>query len=395
MQSLADPASDLLVTLTPERQAAALDLINYMLVEGTKAEDADTVLCGMCDRIRGAGLPLERASSIVPLLHAEAAASARFWEHGSGARSYAFPYVASGTEYDRSPAAVVHSTGEWLILWLPDTPEDAYSIVPELKQDGYTHYVMMPVFMRSGMANTFSFATRAAEGFTDADFAFFRAIFPAIAATQEILATHRMLSEAIRMYVGTEPGEHILKGDVHRGEVMRTQAAILFADMRGFTQLTSDMEAEAATALLNAYYDCVVPHVEAAGGEVLKFIGDGILAVFRDTGDAAETCARALEAARAALEAVDAYEGAPRFSVGIGLHYGEAAYGNVGSGARLDYTVIGRDVNLAARVAGLCGALEAPLILSEAFQALTGGTGRSLGPQRLKGLSGMPEVFVA
>ncbi len=381
------------VDLPPARQAAALSLIGYMLGEGLQVQDADDVLTGMSERIVAAGVPLDRASSIVPLLHAEAAASARFWEKGKGARSYSFPYSPGGDGYEKSPAAYVHETGEWLILWLPDTADDAFNIVPELKEDGYTHYVMMPVFMKNGMANTFSFTTRSPDGFSDEDFAFFRAIFPAIAATQEILATHRMMAEAMRMYVGNEPYTRIASGDVHRGEVMHIRSAIFFADMRGFTRLTSDMSAEDATALLNAYYDCIVPEVEAQGGEVLKFIGDGILAIFRAEGDGEATCAQALEAARAALAAV---AGQTRFEVGIGLHFGEAAYGNVGSGARLDYTVIGRDVNLAARIAGLCGTLEAPLILSEAFRDRAGKDGtHSLGRHPLKGLQEEEEVFSA
>lgn len=380
--------------LPPDRQTAALELIGYMLGDGLTAADADTVLTELCERIRAAGVPLDRASSIVPLLHAEDAASARFWERGQGARSYAFPYSPGGDGYEKSPAAVVHRTRDWLVLWLPDTPDDAYNIIPELKQDGYTHYLMMPVFMRSGLANTFSFATRDPGGFSDLDLAFFRAIFPAIAAAQEILATHRMMGEAMRMYVGNAAGARILSGDVHRGEVMRIRSALYFADMRGFTALTADMSAEEATALLNSYYDCLVPGIEAHGGEVLKFIGDGILAIF--PADAGETacCDNAMAAARAGLDAVAQGAGPVRFEVGIGLHFGEAAYGNVGSGARLDYTVIGRDVNIAARIAGLCGTLDAPLILSDRFQTLcSAGQGRSLGAHRLKGLSGEQALF--
>lgn len=376
--------------LSSARQAAALDLIGYMLDDGLRQDDADVVLAGMSERIRAAGVPLDRATSIVPLLHAEAVASARFWERGKGTRSYAFS-ANTGEAYANSPVAYVHQTGEWLVLWLPDTPDSAYDIVSDLKAEGMVHYVMMPVFMKSGMANTFSFATRDKGGFSDADFAFLRAIFPAISACQEILATHRMMSEAMRMYVGREPSARILRGDVHRGEVMRMQAAILFADMRRFTELPSQMDAEAATALLNAYHDCVVPAVEAAGGEVLKFIGDGIPATFRAEGAGEATCVCALGAARATLSAVASQA---VFEVGIGLHFGEVAYGNVGSGVRLDYTVIGRDVNLAARVAGLCGTLGASFLMSGALCNLAGATGAvGLGRHALKGLAEPQAVF--
>lgn len=386
------PAS--LCNLPPDRLAPALRLVSYMLGGARQAADADEVLARMAELIRDGGVPLERASSIVPLLHAEAVASARFWEHGSGARSRLFPFsIGNASGYEESPAAVVHRTGEWVELWLPDTPEDRYGIVPELKEGGYVHYLMAPVFMRSGMASTFSFATRRAAGFSAGDIAFLRAVFPALSACQEILATARAMQEVLRIYVGEEPQQRIISGDVHRGQVTHIRSAILFADMRRFTELTAEMTAEQATGLLNTYYDCVVPPVEEAGGEVLKFVGDGILAVFRATGGGAATCRHALRAARAALARVQARRGPPRFEIGIALHFGEVGFGNVGSGMRLDYTVVGRDVNLASRVAGLCSVSGEPLLVSAEFRRRAGPVGRSLGGQRLKGLAAPQEVF--
>ena len=386
-------SSDELASLPQGMMIAALELMTYMLGDALKATDADDVLCEMCDRIRRAGVPLDRASSIVPLLHAEAVASARFWERETGARSYLFPYSAeSGEGYANSPAADAHQTGDWVMLWLPDTPDDRYDIVAELKEAGLTHYLMAPVFMKSGMSSTFSFATSDPNGFSDRDLAFLRAVFPALAACQEILTTNRALHEVMRMYVGDEPHRRILSGDVHRGEVMHIRSAILFADMRRFTELTADMSAEAATGLLNTYYDCLVPPIEEAGGEVLKFMGDGILAIFRAEEDGVAACAAALKASRDGLARVGRANTTPVFEVGIALHFGEVAYGNVGSGMRLDYTVIGRDVNVAARVAGLCGTLDEALLVSEAFVEHSGVQGRSLGRQKLKGLTNAQEV---
>ncbi|UWQ61601.1 adenylate/guanylate cyclase domain-containing protein [Leisingera caerulea] len=385
---------DPLLQLPPDRLQGALRLISYLLGEGRSAADPDQVLEQTCRLIRAVGVPLQRAASIVQLLHAEAVASARFWEHGQGTRSELFPFNEdSGDGYARSPAADVHKTGEWVILWLPDTPDDRYGIVPDLKAEGYTHYIMAPVFMGIGTAGIFSFATQSPEGFSDEDIRFLRAVFPALAACQEVLSTARTMREVLRIYVGEEPQRRIMSGDVHRGEVMRIRSAILFADMRRFTELTAGMSAEQATGLLNAYYDCIVPPVEAAGGEVLKLIGDGILAVFRAGEDGAQTCAQALTAAREGLARVAARSVQPKFDVGTALHFGEVAFGNVGSGMRLDYTVIGRDVNLAARVAELCGAKDEPLLVSSEFRQRAGLEGRSLGKQSLKGLQTPEEVF--
>lgn len=387
-------SADPLLALPPDRLKGALRLISYMLGEARAVADADEVLTRMSELIRAAGVPLDRTTSIVPLLHAEAVASARFWERGSGARSYLFPFSEeSGQGYAHSPAADVHRSGDWVTLWLPDTPDERYGIVPELKAGGYTHYIMAPVFMRSGLASTYSFSTQAAAGFSQDDIAFLRAVFPALSACQEILATARAMQEVMRIYVGEEPQRRILSGDVHRGEVMHIRSAILFADMRRFTELTAGMSAEQATGLLNAYYDCIVPPVEEVGGEVLKFIGDGILAIFRAEGDGAQTCLEAFKASREGLARVAARTGQPQFEVGIALHFGEVAFGNVGSGMRLDYTVIGRDVNLAARVAELCSVKEEPLLLSSEFRQRAGLESRSLGMQSLKGLKAREEVF--
>ena len=306
---------DPLLQLSPDRLQGALRLISYLLGEGRSAADPDQVLEKMCRLIRAVGVPLQRAASIVQLLHAEAVASARFWEHGQRHPQRAVP-VQRGQRrwlFARSPAADVHKTGEWVVLWLPDTPDDRYGIVPELKAEGYTHYIMAPVFMGIGTAGIFSFATSRPEGFSDEDIRFLRAVFPALAACQEVLSTARTMREVLRIYVGEEPQRRILSGDVHRGEVMRIRSAILFADMRRFTELTAGMSAEQATGLLNAYYDCIVPPVEAAGGEVLKLIGDGILAVFRAGEDGAQTCSQALTAAREGLARVAARSVQPQF----------------------------------------------------------------------------------
>jgi adenylate cyclase len=207
------------------------------------------------------------------------------------------------------------------------------------------------------------------------------------------------MREVMRMYVGNEPHLRILSGDVRRGEVLRIRAAILFADMRDFTGLTSHLSEEAATALVNDYYDCIVPPIDERGGEVLKFMGDGILAIFRPGADAdSEACLRAFAAARAGLLRVARRnlkrDGSVGFEVGIALHFGHAAYGNVGSGARLDYTVIGRDVNLASRIADLCATLGEHLILSDAFQGrLSEQELRNLGAFSLKGVDEAQTLF--
>lgn len=389
-----DPALD----LPHRRLRQAVAIRDWLLGEAREIRDANIILEGLCLKLIDAGLPLDRGISAVELRHAERAANARIWERGKGAREHLYGHEEGGSLMTgRRPLAEAHRRGEWLLLWLPDLPDDAYYMVGELKAAGFVHHVSIPVVLLNGMRNGFTFATKDPGGFSAENIALLRTVYPALAALMEVLALNRIMGEVLRMYVGDEPHRRILSGDVRRGEVLRIRAAILFADMRAYTELTSSMAPERATALVNQYYDCIVPSVEERAGEVLKFIGDGILGIFRaGPGEEAEACWRAFGAAAAALETVGARNAKAEvpFEVGIALHFGEVAYGNVGSGARLDYTVIGRDVNLGARIAGLCGPLGRRLLVSADFEARLENAGLvPLGPQRLKGIADAQEVF--
>jgi adenylate cyclase len=391
--------SEFAATLSNERLRLTLAVRDWLVGEAHEISDPNVIIEGLCLKLRDAGVPIDQAVSAVEFRHAERAANARIWELGSPAREHIYGHDRGSEATGKRPLAEAHRLNEWIFSWLPDMPDDAYDIVAPLKAAGYTHHIAVPVVLPNGMRNGFTFATRAKQGFSDQDIAVLRSIVPTLAALQEILALRRVMREVMRMYVGNEPHLRILSGDVRRGEVLRIRAAILFADMRDFTGLTSHLSEEAATALVNDYYDCIVPPIDERGGEVLKFMGDGILAIFRPGEDTdSEACLRAFAAARAGLLRVARrnYErdGSVSFEVGIALHFGHAAYGNVGSGARLDYTVIGRDVNLASRIADVCADLGEHLILSDAFQSrLSEQELRNLGAFSLKGVDEAQTLF--
>ncbi|MGI9394077.1 MAG: adenylate/guanylate cyclase domain-containing protein [Boseongicola sp.] len=394
---LKDSPSDPWELLSPDRRNEAFTINNYMLGEGRLNGDPNITLTQLSERLLAAGLPLDRCVTIVRILHASHTASYRVWEKGLGATANVFAHNPSSTgKYESSPSALAHQSRRWVIFNPQEVPEDAFEILPELKEAGLTHYICAPIFLVNGMENVFTFATKNPAGFSAEDIALLQVTLPAIAACQEILVVHRILQEVTRMYLGEEPHKRILAGDVHRGEVTRIKSAILFADMRGFTSLTAEMTAEDATAILNEYYDCVVPAVEDNGGEVLKFIADGVLAIFRAGDDGSKACERALCASESGLKAVDERNktSVPSFEIGIALHLGEVAYGNIGSGMRLDYTVIGRDVNLAARLAGLCGPLDQRLLVSTEFaNRVNGKSFIEHGKYQLKGLAEAEAVF--
>ena len=346
---------------------------DWLLSEGARLPKADDMLSGLAERLNAIGVPVDRASTAIDTLHSEYSGVGRVWTRETGTTVRLFPHgEASDAAYRTSPFFTVHESGDWLILDLAETPNEAYEIVPELKASGYTAYIVVPVFFTNGRQNGITFATRSPDGFQDDDIAILRFILPALAAVMEMRIVNKQLDHVLRIYVGDEPHRAILSGDIRRGQVKRIRSAILFADMRDYTRISADMTPEEAVTLLNIFFDCLVPSIEREGGEVLKYLGDGLLAIFREAGDDLGGAAKgALIAAQSALASLDEANALHLFAVpvtaGIALHHGEAAYGNVGSGSRLDFTVIGRDVNLASRLSRLNRTLGEPLLMSKPF----------------------------
>lgn len=380
-------------------RAAGEAIRDWLIGEARLLTDSDQVLARFCEMLNDAGVPVDRATVTVTTLHAELAAISRFWVKGEPVRREAFAYRPGAREqYERSPFFHVHQTRQPLSLWLPTTPDDRFGIVPALKEAGYVHYFCYPIFFSNGDDNGIAFATRAPEGFSPEAEALLRHVLPAMTVYVEIIAGNQRLNQVLSTYVGNDPRDEILAGSVHRGQVKRIRSAVLFADMRGYTRRTSDMEPEAAANLLNDYFDCLVPPIEAEGGEVLKYMGDGLLAIFRDHGDDTGGASQsALAAARAGLDCIaarnEAVPEAERFEAGIALHHGEVAYGNVGSGSRLDFTVVGRDVNVASRVAKLNKALGEPLLMTRPFADHLWTAPVRVGAYAADGLDAPIEVF--
>jgi len=368
----------------PHRLAKVNELRDWLFEEARTRRDTHLMLAGVCEGLNQAGVPIDRGTIALRTLHSEHAAVGRFWTKGEGSSGEKFAFPGELREnalnpdpqvsaaYLRSPFYRVHEARQPLSLWLDQAPDDLFAVVPDLKRDGYVHYLCYPIFFGNGDKNGIAFATKHPGGFSALDIAVIGFMMPACAAILEILGGYRNLDQLLRIYVGDEPHKAILSGAVRRGAVTRIRSAILFADMRNYTQFTSTLSPEAAVELLNAYFDCLVPPIEEEGGEVLKYLGDGLLAIFRERGDDLGGAAQsALTAANRALNNVRAAVGQGRFAVpvavGMALHHGEAAYGNVGSGERLDFTVIGRDVNLASRLAKLNKTLDEPLLMSKPF----------------------------
>jgi adenylate cyclase len=386
-------------SLDPETLNRVIALRDWLEMTASRIEDANEVLTGFLLRLIELGLPIDRAASAIEALHSEYAGIGRFWTREEGTIVRYLPHGDRREAiYQMSPFAHVSRTGEWLFLDLANTPDTLFAIVPELKEAGYRHYITIPIKFTNGAENAISFATRAPEGFDMRSLTILRLILPSFALVTELRATSNRLDEVLRIYVGDDPHRAILGGTIQRGQVTRIRSAILFADMREYTRISSTLTPESAVELLNNYFDCLVPPIEDEGGEVLKYLGDGLLAIVRDRGDDTGGAAQsALSAATKALRRVEAANNEGRFpvpiNVGFALHHGDAAYGNVGSGQRLDFTVIGRDVNLASRIAELNKTLSEPLLMSKPFVEHLWGNPSPLGAHHVQGFAEPIEVY--
>jgi adenylate cyclase len=390
------------VELSPALAIDSADIVvaslrDWLLTEARMTADISSAVAGLADRLNAAGVPVDRLTFSAKALHSEHAAVSGTWTKDDPG---VWKLRAHGSDdaagYESSPLAAAHRSGLPVVLWIDETPDERFGIVPDLRREGYKHYLCFPVFFANGHNNAVTFATRSGNGFPSAACAVIAALLPALTATLEILSGYKSLDEVLRIYVGDEPHRAILAGRIGRGQVSRIRSAILFADMRSYTRITSAIEPERAVQLLNRYFDCLVPPIEAEGGEVLKYMGDGLLAIFRDRDD--DTGAAARSALAAAVEALARVgrigtEFGAAIRAGVALHHGEAAYGNVGSGARLDFTVVGRDVNLTSRLAQLNKVLDEPLLMSRAFSDHLRENTVHLGAFRLDGFEQEIEVY--
>jgi adenylate cyclase len=220
-----------------------------------------------------------------------------------------------------------------------------------------------------------------------------------ISAPLAALAARAELAALLEAYLGRRSAAQVQAGALRRGTGETIRAALLSADLRDFTALSEATEPAAMIAALNAWFDRVAGAVHAFGGEVLKLIGDGVLAIFPVTGAPAEACEAALRAVVAAragmahLDLVRQAQGLPPLPFGAALHLGEIMWGNVGSVDRLDFTAIGPAVNLVSRLEGLCRPLGRPVLISGAVAAETTTPLVSLGEHVLRGITATCAVF--
>jgi len=381
----------------------------WLLNEGRRLGDLAEIVAGLGRQLTEGGLPLQRLYLGQRTIHPQMGAIGYLWNAGDPTaqvieREHS---VVSGQAYLTSPMRRLYEDGEKLIrrkLTGPDAQID-FPVLQELKETGATDYAIFLLEMDDEARASISMTTNAPEGFSDAEIASVGAVMPILAMIVDSHEWHRLAKSLLEIYLGEDAGRQVLGGSVRRGQATTIAAAIWFCDLRDFTAISNQLPRDEVIALLNDYFDAMARPVHAHGGEILKFIGDAMLAIFpmQDDLDRDRKCQVALQAAHEAFDALEALNeirasaGRPPLRVGIGLHAGSVSYGNIGAvignSARLDFTAIGPAVNLASRIEGLCKGLNRPLLASKAFASPCGSMLVPLGKFDLAGFPEPQEIY--
>jgi adenylate cyclase len=375
---------------------------HWILTEGHRLESTAEFFDELCWRLIGDGVPLWRASVHAGTLHPQIRGlGLRWWRDRRLVEEYRIMHGSEASEdYRRSPIRATVEDGVRFRRRL-DGGALEFPMLEKIRSLGGTDYFALPLNLQSRRFPAVTWATDRAGGFSDDDLRALEEINPALAATVDMRAWRRTSANLLDTYLGPQAGRRILAGQILRAEGDRLRAVIMISDMRNFTGLSDRLPGEAVIELLDDYFDAVVPAIQERRGEVLKFLGDGVLAIFpaEDSEDFAPASLRALEAAQHGLARFEAVNARRRgrdeveFRAGIGLHLGEVIFGNVGAADRLDFTVIGPAVNLASRIEGLTKRLLRPLLTSSAFAQICPRPLVSLGQHPVRGLDTPEEVF--
>jgi adenylate cyclase len=346
------------------------------------------------------GLPIWRAVLGTETLHPEEMGGQLIWlAHAAPVRAVFYHGVETTSSYLDSPLRVVDETWKPFRQRLTGPPANM-PLLRELQESGATDYLMVPLpFLDRSRSASVSFATLRPSGFTDAEIEWLEGATRLISPYVERRALRRIAIDLLDTYVGRQAGERIFNGQVKRGAVDTIDAAILMADLRGFTAMSNQQSLTQVIETLDAWFESVAAAVDAHGGEILKFMGDGLLAIFSSEGDSPGSCRRAAAAALEACRGVDALN-LERTSAGgeavefvVGLHVGEVGYGNIGGRRRLDFTVLGPAVNYASRLQDLAKSVGRCILLSRKFSQLISAPVIDLGDHPLRGIGDSERVF--
>lgn len=378
-------------------------ILKWVLEDGRKLSTGREFLTEVVRRLRNVGLPIARVTVNIETLHPDLRAINYVWDRArpEGAEIGIEHGVERSDMYLRSPLYPVFERRETVRRRLVSGEADPdYPILEDLRAQGMTDYIAMPMPFSTSERQAVTWATDRPGGFSEAHLSWLANLMPVLGLVFEVYAVKRTAVTLLDTYLGHRTGTHVLEGRIRRGDGETVLAVIWFCDIRGFTALSEQLPREQVIDLLNDFFGCVARPVQARGGEILKFIGDAMLAIFpvEDAMWLGQTC-RATEAAVEAIETLRELQerrqmaGEAPFDFGIGLHVGEVTYGNIGAPGRLDFTVIGPDVNLTSRLQNVTREAGVPLVVSGSFARQCSYQFRSIGHYRFRGISREHEAF--
>ena len=397
------------------RNIDTIPLHTWLIEAGLAGAAVEEMFDGLCARLVAAGVPIARGFLSIGGLHPQRRAWSLTWRDGAITDINDFPHATMETPLWReSPFRYMIET-RTRRLHRPLSGANAildFPVLREFRDLGVTEWLALlhgfgarePSSPAAQMGVILSWSTAQAGGWTAAQLAAIQELSGTLALAVKGSALPGVMHDLLAAYLGGDAADRVIAGQVQRGSVSRVAAAILYADLRGFTDFAEAMAPEEVTRRLNGVFDSLGEPVRAAGGEILKFLGDGALVVFlpkRGAGLATVTVS-ALDAAReilvrmATLNAAEIAVGHPPLALDMALHAGDVTYGNIGTADRVDFTVIGPAVNEATRLENLCKELGEPLLISQSFVRAAPSLSnrlRSTGYHRLRGVREPQEVF--
>lgn len=393
------------------RETTVEEIENWLQGEAMREADLLDLFESFLWRLRAAGIPLERATLHIGTLHPQLFGFLWIWNHDDGYcdEMQVADFALYSDSYKKNPMYRVIEHGE-TIRANPQKPQEAarFPLLGELAEEGMTDYIAVPLGGCGKYHNAATVATRHPQGFTRDDRRQMHRLFRLFALHVERHIVQRIAGNLLDIYLGRAAGSRVLEGSIKRGSGEAIRAIIWVSDLRGYSRLTGRLSAAELTVVLNAHFECFAGAVAAKGGDVLKFIGDGLLAVFplADFPDEQSAAEASLAAATDALAALETINAAPPGALGaiegwkplravVALHEGDVFFGNVGAPERLDFTVIGPAVNEAARVEVLAKEMERGIVLTEPVARKLGTSLDDLGMHCLRGSAEPVRLYAA
>ncbi|WP_171207895.1 MULTISPECIES: adenylate/guanylate cyclase domain-containing protein [unclassified Ruegeria] len=377
------------------------DHLNHWLIsDGRLLGDERLIVKGYCEGLTALGVPLARARIAQNYSNPLLSAWGIIWTPEE-TRRYTVPTTVLSTgAWHGSPFEYVVTQRRPLRKRLIDLDlRTEHPIYTELVETGATDFLAIPLEHGNGSVQGTSFTSNADAGFSDEHIGFIENTRYALAAALEPIAMRHSQKSLLQTYLGHGPAEEVGQGHIKRGEHRTVSAAILFADLRGFTEKASSWSEDDLLSMMGEYFEMVVTPIQNNGGDVLKFMGDGILAVFNVDDNAEASCRSAVQAAEQALANLSDYnetaadKGTEAIEFVIGIDFGRVTFGNIGSPDRLDFTVVGQAVNVASRIQDLCKKLDEKILVTQSVAERMTRKMQSAGYHSIRGLSHEIEAF--